>query len=88
VEDVNEQQKVILVLSDKGGKAPMFFGGGSRMHDRVREEMREVLRSTEAIPFLDPTAVELLTEARFNYKELRLELSSFLTLGKNTVWFT
>lgn len=88
VEDVNEQQKVILVIPDKGGKAPMFFGGGSRLHDQVREEMREVLRSTEAIAFLDPTAAELLNEARFYYKELRLESSSFMTHGKNTVWFT
>jgi len=88
VEDVNEQQKVILVLPDKGGKAPKFFGDGSRLHDQVREEMREVLRSTETIPFLDTTAVELLSEARFYYKELMLESSSFLTLGMNTVWFT
>lgn len=88
VEDVNDQQKVITVIPDKGGKAPRFFGGGSRLHDKIREEMREVLHSDQPVFFLDHTAAELLKEARFYYRELTLDKNDFLTLGKNIAWFT
>lgn len=88
VEDVNEQQKVILIVPDKGGKAPMFFGGGSRIHDKVREEMRAVLQSNEPVVFLDKTAAQLLNEARFYYKQLTLDENEFITLGNNIAWFT
>jgi Lhr-like helicases len=88
IEAVDEKQKVIVVLPDRGGKAPLFFGSGSRLHDKIREEMREVLRSQKTIAFLDVTAVDLLKEARFNYHQLGLDSSPTLQLGKEVLLFT
>lgn len=88
IEAVDEKQKVIVVLPDKGGKAPLFFGGGSRLHDKVREEMREVLRSHKAIAFLDEIAADLLKEARFHYQQLGLDSSPILQMGKEVLLFT
>ncbi len=87
VEAVEEKQKVIIVLPDKGGKAPLFFGGGSRLHDKVREEMKEVLRSQGPISFLDKMAVDLLKEARFHYQQLGIDYSPILQMGKEVLLF-
>ncbi|WP_378954586.1 DEAD/DEAH box helicase [Pelosinus sp. sgz500959] len=88
VEAVYEEQKVIVVLPDKGGKAPVFFGGGSRLHDKVREEMREVLGSLEPIPFLDTVSADLLREARFHFRQLMLESKPIIKMGKDVLLFT
>jgi ATP-dependent Lhr-like helicase len=88
VEEVDERQKTIVVLPDKGGKAPAFSGVGSKLHNRIREEMREVLRASEPIPFLDKVAVELLQEARVQYHQLDLDNSSFVKMGKDILLFT
>lgn len=88
VEAVDEKQKVIVVLPDKGGKAPLFFGGGSRLHDKVREEMREVLRSQKTIAFCDVIAADLLKEARFHYQQLGLDSNPIFQMGKEVLLFT
>ncbi|MBP1763150.1 MAG: putative helicase [Firmicutes bacterium] len=87
VEDVDEQKKTIVVLPDKGGKAPSFSGVGSRLHNRVREEMREVLRTSEHVPFVDKIAFELLREARTQYHQLALGNSPFVKMGNDVLLF-
>lgn len=87
--DVSEQKKAIIVLPDKGGRVPRFYGGGAKLHDKVREEMREVLRSNESILFLDKTGVSLLDEARYYYAKLDLDNQAFKKMGKDVnvfVW--
>jgi ATP-dependent Lhr-like helicase len=54
---------------------------GAMVHDRVREEMRLILGSSDAIPFLDPTAQRLLNEARANYARLGLNHTWLLQMG-------
>lgn len=88
IESVYEEQKVIVVLPDKGGKAPLFFGGGARLHDKVREEMREVLIALEPIAFLDIVSADLLREARFHFRQLILESNPILKMGKEVLLFT
>lgn len=88
VEAVDEQQKVIAVLPDKGGKAPLFFGGGSRPHDKVREEMREVLRTRQPVAFLDAIAADLLAEAQFHYQQLDLDANPIIQMGKEILLFS
>ena len=83
VEDVNEQQKTIIVIPDKAGRAPLFFGGAGKLHDKVREEMREVLRSSYSIPFLDKASADLLGEARYYYSQLGLENDQIKIMGKD-----
>ena len=66
-------EKLIQVIPAKGGKVPMFDGMGGKVHDMVRREMRNVLHKSTVIPFLDATAMALLTEARSNYHQLALD---------------
>lgn len=88
VEAVDEKQKVIIVVPDKGGKAPLFFGGGSRIHDKIRVEMKAVLRSHKKNAFLDAIATDLLEEARFQYQQLGIETKPILQMGKEVLLFT
>jgi ATP-dependent Lhr-like helicase len=56
VQDIDTHGKVIYVIRDRGGVPPSFDGIGGKVHDRVRQEMKQVLAETEPISFLDSKA--------------------------------
>lgn len=71
---LSQEDLVIEVAPAAGGKLPDFNGGmGALVHDRVREEMREVLRQSFSVPFLDDAGQAMLQEARANYRRLDLD---------------
>jgi ATP-dependent Lhr-like helicase len=79
---VDQEDKTVEVKPASGGTVPPFDGSmGAMVHDRVREEMRLILGSTDTIPFLDPTAMKLLDEARANYARLGLNHTWLLQMG-------
>jgi ATP-dependent Lhr-like helicase len=73
VQDVDTHGKVIYAIRDRGGAPPSFDGLGGAIHDRVRQEMKQVLLEEEPISFLDPKAAEFLEEARQWFKTAGLE---------------
>ena len=50
---VDHKAKKIEVIPTKDGKKPIFFGGGSTIHQRIREKMLEILYSKTEYNFLD-----------------------------------
>ncbi len=88
VMDVDTEAKVIVVRPDPGGAPPSFDGLGARVHDRVRQEMKTVLLDTDAYPYLDTTAQELLAQARGTFSDLGLAHSSMTESGGKTCLFT
>ncbi|ODB85678.1 DEAD/DEAH box helicase [Candidatus Thiodiazotropha endoloripes] len=80
--------KDIEVLPDKGGKPPEFDGLGSKVHDRVREEMRQVLLEHHSLPFIDQTAGKLLDEARQSFLQLQLDHEVVIQNGGDVRLFT
>lgn len=78
---VDVDKKVIEVIPNKGGRPPSFEGMGGKVHDRVREEMRQVLAEETLVPFLDVVAAKLLAEARENYRRLGLKQNYVLPSG-------
>jgi ATP-dependent Lhr-like helicase len=82
---VSQTDKVINVQPAAAGVVPGFDGSNSAIvHDRVREEMYEILRSDMPIPFLDETGQLLLREARENYARLALDNNWLLQDGSET----
>lgn len=81
VRHVDLSAKVIEVVPDKGGKPPEFDGTGGKVHDQVREEMRQILLDDTPIPFLDQQAAALLSEARENFHRLGLDTQTVITAG-------
>jgi ATP-dependent Lhr-like helicase len=85
VVSISQEELVIEVRPGSGGTLPSFEGGsGAVIHDRVREEMRNVLRTEEPIVFLDKAALKFLQEARDNYKRLDLDEAWLRQAGNQT----
>ena len=71
--EVHDREKVIEVTPDHAGKPPTFGGDPGEIHERVIQRMREVLLADNLPPFLDDTAVEVLSSARAAYGRSRLD---------------
>ncbi|WP_264984123.1 DEAD/DEAH box helicase [Pseudodesulfovibrio portus] len=87
IKSYDEERKQVLVSPATGGELPKFDGsGGSFVHDRVREEMRNCLETTALPPFLDKQGQELLAQARKTYAEVGLKHKGVLTKGTDTTF--
>lgn len=89
---VDHKAKKIEVIPTKDGKKPMFFGGGATIHQRIREEMFEVLYSKTDYDFLDQPScdeTEILRKdfSVFNIKNLQSD-RPLLTAEKHLQLFT
>jgi ATP-dependent Lhr-like helicase len=79
---VSQEELLIVVRPGAAGALPSFEGGaGAQIHDRVREEMREILRGADAVPFLDRRGQQLLEEARNTYRHFNLDRTSIRQAG-------
>lgn len=88
VQNVDVSKKLIEVTADHAGRAPDFDGmDNSMVHDRVREEMRRVLASSEDISFLDKQAHLLLREARETFARYELDRTRVIKRGSEVCLF-
>ena len=71
--EVHDREKVIEVTPDHAGKPPTFGGDPGEIHENVIQRMRDVLLADNLPPFLDDTAVEVLSSARAAYRRSRLD---------------
>ena len=81
VRRIDEEQKRVSVVPAAGGSPPAYFGGGARVHDRVREEMFRFYVGNEVPAFLDPSAKSLLAQGRELFHELRLAECRMIASG-------
>lgn len=81
VREVDAADRVIVVDPAKGGKPPRFGGEPGIIADRVIEKMREIFCSDYRPIYMDPTALDLLDEARKNHRLLGFDRSSVLRTG-------
>lgn len=63
---------VLTVAPDPTGLPPKFDSGRPMVHERVRQEMRQILEEDIELGFLDARAQGLLREAREFYRYARL----------------
>ena len=80
--------KTISVTPDAGGAAPSFDSSGAMIHDRVRQEMRAVLSSSDSVPFLGASAGALLAEAREYYGRASLNFNRVVQDGSTVILLT
>jgi ATP-dependent Lhr-like helicase len=88
VDNVNETEKVIHLSKASGGAPPAFTMAGGQIHTVVRQRMRDLLESNNALAFLDTTAQRFLTEARVSYQALDLGNTIPLEGPKSMLLFT
>lgn len=79
--------KVVDLAPASGGRAPRFTGGMAPVHDRVRQEMLRIYQDPVLPSYLDPVAVDLLTEGRANFVRYELDKNPTLAAGRDTYLF-
>ena len=88
--DVDIEKKAIYVVPAKGGKPPVFLGGGMSVHDSVRQEMLKVYLSGDyrieaegkKIDFLDASATNLFSEGLTSFRDLKLQNKRVVSHGQ------
>ncbi len=64
IKAINEESKIIELIRSKGGKPPVFNGGGLEIDDKIREKMLSVYLRSDIPIYLDHVAKNLLLEGR------------------------
>jgi ATP-dependent Lhr-like helicase len=85
VTSVDHTHKTIDATPAAGGRPPRFGGSISGVHNQVRAEMRCVLASEEAPPYLSATADSMLAGARAAYGRHRLADRCIIQSGIDTL---
>ncbi|ORU93823.1 MAG: DEAD/DEAH box helicase [Cycloclasticus sp. symbiont of Poecilosclerida sp. N] len=96
VVNIDDEKKVIHVISAKGGKPPNFNGGGMSIHDRVRQEMLSIYRAgdyrievgNQKTDFVDNTGRQLFQEGVYLFKEACIEEQPVYQSGNNCYVFS
>jgi ATP-dependent Lhr-like helicase len=88
IEQIDEEGKTIHVSKTVSGRPPVFNSGRSGIHDRVRQRMRALYRSTDPIAFADGTATRLIKEGRETYQRHALDSRILFSSGNNLLLFT
>lgn len=85
IQDIDDQDKVIMVVPSKGGTPPVFGGDPGDIHDHVIERMFTVLESEDKHLYADKAARDLLDEARREYAKLGFATASIIPLGETSL---
>ena len=85
--EVHEERHEAELEPAHGGVPPQFGGSGAVIHDRVREEMRQVYEDNDTPVFLDAAGRELLAEGRKAFQRFALRGRPFLHHGRYTLLF-
>lgn len=96
VTDIDDERKVIYVVSTKGGKPPKFIGSGISVHDVVRQEMFNIYCSgdyrielkDQKIDFVDNKARQLFNEGADFFNDSELNNKSIVKSGKHCYLFS
>jgi len=75
---VDELKRVAVLHPSPAGRVPKFAGSGWLAGDEVRRRMKSVLLGEASPAYLDPTARELLNDARTAFREFGLHHSDFI----------
>lgn len=84
---VDTHARVIDLVQSRGGRPPVFTGGGAEIADVTRRRMRSLLEGREVPAYLDAAGQRFLDEARSNYQRLRLDMSPIVPWGRDTIIF-
>ncbi|MCX6968359.1 MAG: DEAD/DEAH box helicase [Verrucomicrobia bacterium] len=87
VELIDHNSKRVTVSPAKGWKQPRFLGGIGLTHPNVIQKMRRVLNEDTGYPYLNPTAIELLDEARKTFEEAGLGTRDAIVGFSGIEWF-
>ncbi|WP_417391206.1 DEAD/DEAH box helicase [Gimesia sp.] len=86
---IDYDRREVGVIPARGRKRPRFNSFGSKIHQKVRQKMRQVLAENKQFGYLNPSARELLEQARTTYKNAGLTHNNLIALSPSKcLWFT
>ncbi len=85
--EVDQENRVIVLVRAAGGHPPRFPNMEMEIHDRIRQKMLEIYTSSQVPVYLDRRATSLLEEARDNFNRFDLARRWYLTHGKDLIVF-
>jgi ATP-dependent Lhr-like helicase len=83
IKNINDANRTIEVKFSGEGRPPVFTGSGWSIHKKIRERMKELYTSNEAIRYADSNAKRLIDEGRAVFYEYALEDSDNFMIEKN-----
>ncbi|MBI5928210.1 MAG: DEAD/DEAH box helicase [Chloroflexi bacterium] len=83
VTDINAEKRIIYVEQVKGRAEKLWVGGGSLLHTRILQRMRQVLAENSDYGYLLPQALHRLRQARDLARQTGLVELPILPLGGN-----
>ncbi|MBF8178389.1 DEAD/DEAH box helicase [Herminiimonas contaminans] len=88
IEQIDEDQKTIFVHHHVTGRPPSFNDHGGMVHDHVRERMKALYESGDAIQWVDTVAADLLDQGRVAFLRHALRSRVLTQAGRNVLIFT
>ena len=86
---IDYDKREVAVIPARGRKRPRFYSFGSKIHRKVRQKMRQVLAENKQFGYLNPSAMELLAQARTTFKNAGLIHNDLIALSPSKcLWFT
>lgn len=82
ITEIRTSEKVVAVVGDASGSAPVFGGDAGPIHDRVIGRMRDILSGEGEPRYLDESARALLAEARRSFRRFGLHRRSLFSDGR------
>ncbi|MEM7556824.1 MAG: DEAD/DEAH box helicase [Cyanobacteria bacterium P01_A01_bin.84] len=80
--EVHPRQKTILVKPGEGQAGIYWRGGSGNIHSKILQRMRQILLEDVEYPYLQKNAIARLGEVRELAKDLDLNKSNIIYLGK------
>jgi ATP-dependent Lhr-like helicase len=79
--EVDAERKLVTLKRAKGGRPPLFTGGGGMVHDIVRQEMLRIFKSGAVPIYLDNAAKSMFDEGIKCFQTLNLDEVNALQCG-------
>ena len=82
--EIHDEDKVIEVTADRGGRPPPFGGDSGLIHDRVVEKMMEVLSGRDLPAYINENVTRLLEDARAEFRRLDVVRRPICKMGERS----
>ncbi len=86
---IDHDRREIGVIPARGRKRPRWGSLGLKVHQRVRQKMRQILADNKQYGYLNPTAIQLLVQSQTVFNNAGLKHIDLIELSPSkSLWFT
>ena len=84
--DVDEERKIIYVNPVKNNRIPCWNGSGGRIHTKIIQRIRQILREDIRYSYLQPKASQIIDDARFIAREAGILQKSIIPYAERSFY--